>query len=186
MSSLVKDPGGELDQGAAVAGVSWTVDPAPGLGVVLTNRCDFANGKVGYLMVAGMLRAKDIIQGSSEFLQLVEGVGGAEQLSKAKSEKLSRFLESKIFNKDIGRYFLLEAGDLGLQTMLVDFQLLTSIPFDTEAATPKVVGRITSPDREHLVTRFAAYSMRIGVDRLAGSALESVKDDLTSPWLLDS
>lgn len=181
MSSLIKAPAAPVDQGAVVTGIPWTVSPSPGLGIVLTNRCDFLNGKVGYLIAAGMVPAKDVLQGSSEFQQIVGEAESDVPLSGKKWEKLQRFLDPKIFNQHIGRYFLLEASDLSLGPMLVDFQLLTSVPFGEDCAAT-VVGRVDSPDREHLVTRFAAYSMRIGVSRLAGNALDSVRADLAAPW----
>jgi hypothetical protein len=66
-----------------------------------------------------------------------------------------------------------------MEPLFADFQFLTSVPL---GSSPSVLAQLDSPDREHLVTHFSAYSSRIGVDRPQGTTLDRLKSELVNPW----
>lgn len=181
MAKLTSEVGGSLDQGFVVYGLPWRVDPPPALGIVLTNTCDFEHDNAQFVIAAALVPARPVIQGSAEFENKVANADKGE-LSKTRWKSVRRLLEDKIFNREIARYFLLDADELGMDPLFADFQFLVSVPISW-ADEMRAVAKLQSPYREQLIVHFASYTSRIGVERPHGDDLSRLHETLADPWI---
>jgi hypothetical protein len=107
---------------------------------------------------------------------------GSTRASKTKSDKLEKFVGKLIDNDEPRRNFYLKGmPQIGLPDSFIDFQQITSIPFDHVQKHAKVIAKLNSPWREKLATHYAGYMMRIGVERIEGAARTQIIENLTAP-----
>jgi hypothetical protein len=160
--------------------VPWGLEAAP-LGIALTNTCDLEYDKADFLILAAVKPAKEIIQGSKEFRNKLDGADG-DVLKRKPWVSLTELLADFIHNASVRRYFFLDGRDaLGLDPLFADFQHLISVPIARARSLPKMA-ILASPDREKLVVHFAAYSSRIGVDRVSTANVAALTALLTHPF----
>lgn len=108
--------------------------------------------------------ARLIFQSSKEFREITKGTE-LSQLATRKRESLSKYAEKLIFNKDIGRYFSIDARPLNEGLLVVDFQNLLTLPYTKESQAGTAIGRVQAPYCQKMIAHFAAYTARVGVDR---------------------
>ncbi len=114
--------------------------------IVLTQTCDLANGKVSTVTVAVVHDAHALVE--QGFLKLADIRGPIRS--------------GRVF----GWYFLPSRREFGLSEMIVDLRQLHSIRLDLLTALcqrEQRLGRLLSPDREHLAKHFADTFSRIGL-----------------------
>jgi hypothetical protein len=181
MARLVASEG--LDQGAVLDDIPWGEEfeeNAP-LGIVLTSTCDLEHGHADFVILAALKPAQAVIQASREFRNKVEGAAG-NALNRRPWDSLVGLLEDFVHNANIQRYFFVEAqAALGQPPLLADFQHVVSISLGRARACP-VLATLPSPFREQLVTHFAAYSSRIGVERTPQPEVTALTDELADPY----
>lgn len=171
--------GNTLDQGSIVSGVNWNNGEHDPLGIVLTNTCDFAHDKASFILIAALVEASAVFKLSRQYKQIVGEE--AAQLSKGKSDKLKGHLEEYIHNVGVTRYYFIDPTPaFESPLLLVDFQNLTTINWD-EREILNVEGTLNSPFREQCVTRFSAYTSRIGVDRVDNARLQAIVMEIAKP-----
>lgn len=152
-----------LSQGAVLLGVDWGVNPNP-LSIVLTSECDILHEKASYIIVASLISAKEIIRESSDYQDLIQGIG-EEGISNNKWAKINKFLDNYIHNKGISRYYFIDPADaFDSPYLFVDFQHLKSVPFE-DISSFEVVAKLPTPFKEQMIVQFASYMARIPVER---------------------
>lgn len=168
-----------LRQGSVVDGVDWGIPNGP-LGIVLTNQCDFENAKAAFVIVCCLVGARETIQNSKEYKERFKDIR-EETISKKKSKPIKDFLEDYIHNKNIARYYFIDADDnMGTPSLMADFQHLISIPYQ-DTSKLEVVAQLDTPYVEQLMVHFASYSARIPSNRSDSSELIS---EIISPYHL--
>lgn len=157
---------GNIVQGAIVECPEWKVGDAQiPLGVVLSNECDLEHDKCGYVMLLGLVDASLVITSSKEYLAISPEESQKKRTNK-QEKAINEYLASFIHNKDIRRYYFIGSEpEIGTPSMVIDFQLIKSIPF-IEAATLHPIARIRSPFKEQMIVHFAGYTSRIPSDRV--------------------
>ena len=94
-----------ITQGTVVDNAQWGDDPNP-LSIVLSNACDFENDKLGYVILAALVPANEVIVNSKEFTNKVAGISSKDTISGNREKALRNLLENYIYNKTINRYYL--------------------------------------------------------------------------------
>ncbi|MDE6695811.1 MAG: hypothetical protein K2K25_02930 [Muribaculaceae bacterium] len=156
-------------QGAIVDYPDWEFgDVKIPLAVVLSNECDLTNDKCGYLILMGLLEADFVLKSSKEYQAILPEnfTGNFANLTKKQKEAITKYFEGFIHNKDIRRYFFLGGDALGLPNLVVDFQLLKSIPY-ANIPELKPIGKVKSPFKEQMIVHFASYTSRIPTERVS-------------------
>lgn len=175
--------GSILDQGAIVSGVIWPNGGNNPLGIVLTNTCDFAQDKASFILVAALVDASDVFKESKQYQDIIGD--GVVELSGNKTKSLKNYLEGYIHNANITRYFFIDPTPaFDSDYLLADFQNLTTVKWDSRDQLT-VEGVLPSPFREQCVTRFAAYTSRIGVDRVDTGRLQEILSSIAQPVRLN-
>lgn len=175
---------GSIEQGVLVETPNWNVgDFTVPIGLVLSNACDIANDKCGYLILLGLAEASFVLTSSKEYLSL-----SPEKSSKKTKKAIKDYFQKFIHNKDIRRYYFIGALDeIGIPDLVVDFQLLNSVPYDPnkEKLGLVPVARLKSPFKEQLIVHFSAYTSRIPSDRVVSEAESTIISRLTGSdmWL---
>ena len=154
-----------ITQGSIVDGVDFGFGENNPLGIVLSNACDFINDKMGYVLFASLVPAKNVILESKEFKNRVDGVED-HKLSKNKWSKIKPFLDDYIFNKSVSRYYFIKMEPvLESPPLFVDFQHIVSIPY-AETHRLENLAQLNTPYREQMMVQFASYTARIPIDRI--------------------
>ena len=168
---------GILTTGTIVSSIPWGQGEPEQPGIVLSNACDIEHNKAGYVIIAGLVDAKETLKDSKEYANL--NITPGSELSKGKKKSLKNFFEDYLFNKGITRYYMVYPSkelEPYMPAMMVDFQHLISIPVnDINRLT--LVAELRSPYREEMMHHFTAYTARVPVPR------EEVSDIL--PMLTD-
>ncbi len=166
-----------LTQGAVLFGVDWGIYPNP-LSIVLTCECDIIHEKASYIIVASLISAREIIRESSDYQDLVQGIG-EDGISNNKWAKISKLLDNYIHNKGISRYYFIDPADaFDSPYLFVDFQHLQSVPFE-DISRFEVVAKLPSPYKEQMIVQFASYLARIPVERAEDTT--QIKEDIIAP-----
>lgn len=152
-----------ITQGTVVDNAQWGDDPNP-LSIVLSNACDFENDKLGYVILAALVPANEVIVNSKEFTNKVAGISSKDTISGNREKALRNLLENYIYNKTINRYYFLNATVLDCPPLLIDFQRIQSIEC-TEIGNLIAVAQLDSPYKEEMIMRFVSYTARIPVKR---------------------
>lgn len=156
----------DITQGSIVDGVDFGSGEDNPLGIVLSSACDFINDKMGYVLLACLIPAKEVILESKEFKNKMEGVGEDHKLSKSKWGKVKPLLDDYIFNKGVSRYYFINVEPvLESPPLFVDFQHIVSIPI-AQIHELENVAQLDSPYREQMMVQFASYTARIPIDRI--------------------
>ena len=164
MSIWITNFEGEITQGTIVDGVDWGFGDDNPLSIVISNACDLEHDHSGFLMVAALERASDVLQASKEFQALVNGVKNG-QLSQNQSKAVKRFLSGYIHNKSICRHFFFDPRPIiDLDSLLVDFQHIRSLDL-ASIKTLEPLAQMKHPFVEQMMMRFTSYVARIPVDR---------------------
>lgn len=166
---------GAIAQGVIVECAEWKVgDSDIPLGVVLSNDCDLEHDKCGYIILLGLVDASLVITSSKEYLAM-----SPEKPSKKQEKAIHDYFASFIHNKDIRRYYFIgDEPEIGTPSMVIDFQLIKSIPF-IEASTLNPIARIRSPFKEQMIVHFAGYTSRIPSDRVSTETEHDIINSLT-------
>lgn len=169
------EPKENITQGSIVYGVDWGFgDANPPLSIVLSNACDLSHNKSSYLIVAALVPALEILSQSKEFLSNTLGASKDKGISSKQWKALSEMLKSYIHNKNICRYYFFDPRPvIDCDLLLVDFQLIKSIPIDSCKLDNE--GQMKSPFTEQMMMRFTSYTARIPSDR--------VDDDLEKEYI---
>ncbi len=163
---MISEASESITQGSIVDGVDFGFGENNPLGIILSNACDFLNDKMGFVLIASLVSAKDVILDSKEFKNKVEGVGEDHKLSKTKWGKVKPFLDDYILNKGVSRYYYINMEPvLESPSLFVDFQHIVSIPYDQINELDNVA-QLNSPYREQMMVQFASYTARIPIDRI--------------------
>ena len=179
--SRISRPDG-LKQGAVVDGVNWGTEESP-LSIVLTNQCDFEHDKATFVIVCCLVGAKETLTCSNEYKERIGENNDGNILSKRKSKTIKDLLENYIHNKQISRYYYIDANDeIGTPALLADFQHLQSIPFD-EAEKLEIIAQMEHPFTEQMMVHFASYSARIPSPRTDSA---DAINDILEPYQLAS
>lgn len=183
MARLTEFNKDKITQGTIVDNVPWALEEAP-LGIVLTNACDVQWDKASFILIAPLLPAKDILQNSHEFIQVVKNSEDNE-LSKSKTKSLNSFLNKFIHNINIARYFFIDPTPVysSLPHLLVDFQNLLTIPY-SKVNSLNIIAQLDSPHREKLILHFASYISRIAVDRVDEESYQDTLKAISEPFEL--
>ena len=172
----VENPAG-LDQGVLLKGVYFYGDDTTGFGVVLTPRCDFAQGKADLVQVCAAYRATDfvaaLLPGQWQGLRLVDA--GGNRLTRAdigtgKQREFAKKL-SDLQKQKLPRFHWLIAADGVGHPLVLDFQNVTSLPMGDLEPLEKVAV-LRSPFREEVPARYAAYMGRVGTPDVAGEVID--------------
>lgn len=165
--SMISETSENITQGSIVDGVDFGFGENNPLGIVLSNACDFINDKMGFVLLASLIPAKNVILESKEFKNRVAGVGEDHKLSKTKwNSKIKPFLDDYIFNKGVSRYYFINMEPiLESPPLFVDFQHVVSVPF-AEINILENLAQLDSPYREQMMVQFASYTARIPIDRI--------------------
>ncbi|MGH2959784.1 MAG: hypothetical protein ACRDKE_09275 [Solirubrobacterales bacterium] len=168
MGRLVAAPlGAALTQGSVIDQLPWPVVVAtedPPLGIVLTGACDLQWEKASFVLIAGLLEARPIIQGTIEFQERIASADAQNFISKNKWKSVHNWTKVWVHNEGVLRYFTIDADVLALPTMCVDFQMLLTMPVG-QAREREIIAELPTPDREKMIVHFSSYLCRIGVDR---------------------
>lgn len=177
----VLQPAKSLTQGGVLDGLHWGRGENEPLGIVLSNACDLEHHKAGFVIVAALVPAAQVLSVSREYRDLVEEASPEKRLTRKRWDALRRLLTTYVHNQEIRRYFYVDASSLGLEDLLADFQNLHAFSMrEVHAAT--LIAELGSPDREKIIMHFAAYSSRIGVARASDQDVEHAVDRLSSPY----
>ena len=103
---MLSEPLVDITQGSIVDGVDFGFQENP-LGIVLSNACDFLNDKIGFVIIACLVPAKNVLLESKEFKNKIEGVDEDKRISNKKWGKLKPFFDDYILNKGVTRYFFI-------------------------------------------------------------------------------
>lgn len=155
-----------LTQGSIIDGVDWGygADANP-LSLVISNACDFAHDKIGFIIAACLLPAKETIVATKEFQAHVANATANHELKTKAYDSLAHLLTDYIYNKSIRRYFFIDCGDvLDCPSLVADFQQIKSIPFEEKDSLAPIAA-LQSPYIENLMLHFASYTARIPTDR---------------------
>lgn len=167
----VEQPSQNITQGSIISEDKGLL-PTP-LSIVLSNACDLEHDKCGFLIMAGMVPAKETISNSKEFQSIVQGAKD-NMISKNQWKSLSNFLGGYIHNKNICRYYLIDlAPVINIEPLLVDFQWITSIPYDMLSQIDNVA-KLKSPFVEQMMMKFVSYTARIPSDRVEQKQEEKI------------
>lgn len=175
---MLSEPLKRITQGSIVDGANFGFGEDNPLGIVLSNACDFVNDKMGYVIVACLVPAKEVLLESKEFNNRIKGIGEDKRISKTKWEKLKPFFDDYIFNKGVARYFFINPNPvLEAPFWFVDFQHIVSIPY-ASFNNLENIAQLNSPYREQMMVQFASYTARIPIDRIEDTT-EIVKSFLS-------
>jgi hypothetical protein len=179
----VKEPSDEIKQGMIVDRIPWPLEGPKPLGIVLSNPCDLEHNKASYLIVAALIPAKETIQLTNEFINRIQNPSPENHaISKKKWDSISDLLESYIHNKNIVRYYFIDARPIIESPLFfVDFQLIISIPIDNANHLEKIA-QLPSPFVEQMIMHFSSYTSRIGSDRLENDQVEEILTLLAHPY----
>lgn len=126
-------------------------------GIILTQTCDLAQGKVDQLLVVQVVTWSDLVA--------TESAKGNELVN-------SRKFREKLIEGNIPNLSLLHetSGPPALEWSVVNFRRLYSLPVQYVTLKVQHTGerlRLRSPYREHLAQAFARYIMRVGLPHSA-------------------
>ena len=167
---------GPIDQGVLVETPNWKVgDSNIPLAIVLSNACDIANDKCGYIILLGLAEASFVLTSSKEYLSF-----SPDKPSKGQRKSITKYFQGFIHNKDIRRYFFIGAlEEIGIPDLVVDFQLLNSVPNIKESRLIPIA-RLKTPFKEQLIVHFSSYTSRIPSDRVASDIESTIISRLTT------
>lgn len=181
-----------IDQGTILEGVNHPSMPSLKIAIALNPTCLFHQGKADSIVLAYLIPAKYILERNEEFKQQTEALGetvidGSEVVNKKKSDSIRKFIGKLIDNDEPRRHFYIQGVErIGLPDCFVDFQQVTSVPFDSVVANSSIIAKLSTPWREKLATHYAGYMMRIGVDRFVGETREKIIAGMVTPIKLSS
>ena len=179
------DQNGKLTQGTVIDNVDWGNGVNP-LSIVMSNPCDLEYGKASFLLVAALIPANNTLQITKEFQNKVTSANANKQLSKGSWKALFDYLASFIHNKNIVRYFTIDPNEIiDSDVLFVDFQLLKSIPI-SQIEGLNLIAQLPSPFVEKMITHFASYISRIGVDRVSEERQKTMTIEIASPYHSES
>lgn len=163
MSIWISEHDGKITQGTIIDGVDWGLGDDNPLSIVISNACDLEHDHSGFLMVAALEVAANVLRSSKEFQSIVgNSIDG--QIKRKQWESLMRFFEGYIHNKNICRYFFFDPRPvIDLDCVMVDFQHIKSLSLDCNTLEP--IGQMNHPFVEQMMMRFTSYVARIPVDR---------------------
>lgn len=164
MSIWISENDGKITQGTIVDGIDWGLGEDNPLGIVISNACDLEHDHSGFLMVAALECAKDVLGSSKEFQSIIAGSENG-QLKKKQWDALTKFLKGYIHNKNICRHFFFDPRPvIDLDCLVVDFQHVRSLDLESmDKLEP--IGQMDHPFIEQMMMRFTSYVARIPVDR---------------------
>ena len=164
MSIWISEFSGNLTQGTIVDGVDWGLGDDNPLSIVISNACDLEHGHSGFLMVAALEPAAEVLYSSKEFQGIVKDSADG-QLKRKQWDALTNFLKGYVHNKNICRHFFFDPRPvIDLDSVVVDFQHVRSLDLETaESLDP--IGQMKHPFVEQMMMRFTSYIARIPVDR---------------------
>lgn len=164
MSIWISEFNGDFTQGTIVDGVDWGLGDDNPLSIVITNACDLEHDHSGFLMVAALEPAAEVLGASKEFQSLVKD--STDGLLKRKQwDALTRFLKDYIHNKNICRHFFFDPRPvLDMDCVVVDFQHIRSLDLE-QLNSLEPIGQMKHPFIEQMMMRFTSYVARIPVDR---------------------
>lgn len=163
---MISEASENITQGSIVDGVDFGFGENNPLGIVLSNACDFLNDKMGYVIVACLMPAKEILLDSKEFKNKIEGVGDDKKIGKKKWKTIQSFFDDYIHNKGVTRYYFIDPNHVvEAPYWFVDFQHIVSIPY-AKIDNLENVAQLNSPFREQMMVHFASYTARIPVERI--------------------
>lgn len=164
MSIWITNSEAEITQGTIVDGVDWGLGDCNPLSIVISNACDLEHDHSGFLMVAALERACDVLQSSREFKSLVKDAKD-HFLSKKQMDALNRFLLGYINNKSICRHFFFDPKPvIDMDSVVVDFQHVKSLDVE-KISELEPLAQMKHPFVEQMMMRFTSYVARIPVDR---------------------
>ncbi len=174
----VIEPRESITQGSIVSGVNWGHgEDDPPLSIVLSNACDFEHDKLGFLMVAALVPAKETLFSTKEFQSFVEGTED-KGLKKNAWNHFVNYLTSFIHNTRICRYFFFDPTPvIESPLLLVDFQQLRSLDLDSINGLGNE-GQLDHPHIEKLMAHFVAYTGRIPSDRSNNEEIATYLEEL--------
>ena len=154
-------PPAELQQGVVARDVYfWSVDHFS-LGIALTPACDFEQGKVELITFCSVF---DAVTALRQLLanDLTDDEGRpATRISNNKLGKVKSKVDQIIKRRWLRYHWLAPLPDTETP-LLVDFTVVTSISISETVDLERVV-RLTSPYREEISSRYAAYLGRVGI-----------------------
>lgn len=152
-----------ITQGTIIDGINWGNED-DFLGIVLSNACDFENNKLGYIIVAALIPAKETLQETKEYKNYFKD---NKSLNVKGKKGLSNFLEGFIHNKNVGRYYFIDPEPIFEgEPLLVDFQRVLSVPF-AEDNNFEIFAQLKHPFIEQMMMHFTSYTARIPSDRVS-------------------
>ena len=182
MSWLIQEENDKIiTQGSVLDNIPWNLDPAP-LGIVLSNPCDLEWGKASYILVASLIPAKETLQLSKEFQQKVSSADESNKLSKSKWKPFGVYLKQFVNNQNIVRYYFIDPTKaIEAPLFFVDFQHLITVPIEQKDQL-EIVAKLPTPHKEKMISHFASYVSRIGVDREIEETTEVLMNQLADPF----
>lgn len=185
MSIWISEFKGQITQGTIVDGVDWGLGDENPLGILISNACDLEHDHSGFLMVAALEVAADVLGSSKEFQSIVKDSTDG-QLKKKQYDALIRFLSGYIHNKNICRHFFFDPRPvIDLDSLVVDFQHLKSLNLDSiDGLEP--IGQLNHPFVEQMMMRFTSYVARIPVDRPTEEDEKKYIQELAGSYALKS
>lgn len=181
MSIWISEYDGKITQGTIIDGVDWGLGDDNPLSIVISNACDLENDHSGFLMVAALEVAANVLRSSKEFQSIVKDSTDG-QLKRKQWESLKRFFEGYIHNKNICRHFFFDPRPvIDLDCVVVDFQHIKSLSLDFNALEP--IGQMNHPFVEQMMMRFTSYVARIPVDRPDHGAEQEYIKELAGEYI---
>lgn len=156
-----------ITQGSIVSGVDWGKgENNPVLSIVLSNACDFEHDKLGFLIVAALIPAKETLMATKEYKAKVASADEGNGLLRKRWDSFVDYLKTFIHNKNVSRYFFLDPNPvIDAPLLLVDFQQIRSLDVDTmENLTNE--GQLDHPHVEKMMSQFVCYTGRVPTDRV--------------------
>jgi hypothetical protein len=143
--------------------------------IVLTPQCSIVHPRGELLVtVSGIFPASIVFE---EFLQKKglseEEIVGSEPIKKKKYEGLSKEFKAYYLVNRVAEFHFLPASKRKLQHSFVDFKVVKTLE-GRELGGGQKIAVLKPPWRQSVPSRYAAYSLRIGVNAFADELLTEV------------
>lgn len=157
----------DITQGSIVSGVDWgRGNENPPLSIVLSNACDFENDKLGFVIVAALVPAKETLEMTKEYRDKVSSAGTGQELARKPWESFSNYLVSFIHNTKVGRYYFFDpTPTIDAPLLLVDFQQIRSLDLAMLEGLG-IEGQLAHPHVEKMMAHFVSYVGRVPTERV--------------------
>jgi len=173
------NPPATLDQSVILDRVYFHGIDEPFKAIVLTPACDFAQNKAEMTVACAVIEAQVLLSGYvTKRGRAFEGADGrrlkAAALSQNQAGNFKGYVK-QLATQRIPRYhWLTPINDAG-EPLIVDFQLITSLPTSEATMCPRLA-RVGSPYRYQLSARYTAYWARVGTPDFPGDDVQDWVD----------